>query len=704
MKGELWRLLPGRPEVAEPVDPGGTLSSCGGVHPRRTEESSSLAAGASSRSMAVPMAANDRILSGWVSFSAPTARVMSAEPEATACQARWKALDADAQAFSTFTIGTPSRPVWWRADCPRIISWHWRIPPTALANATKPTSAGVTCASARASWTASSARERTLRSKNFPNRVMPAPMTTTSPMVLLSHRTCLLGRQTVPGTRSDPPFLEFRVADPLGAGLEDLPDELHVPGDRVAGHLALTVGDERLGRQVLARLRDDDQLHLVLSELRRHGVRGALLHLGMRVHHALDLPRRDVLAEPADRFLLASPVVVEAVRVLVRQVAGVEPPPPVGILRGVGEPVVVRQLAPGVAEDQLTDLAGRDGLPGIVEEGELDPGHGLADGAHLADVVEEDAGGVHHAEPLDEPDPEPLLELLPPVGGAASGEDDPDGVVGIVRARRLLEQDRYHPAQRVELHGLEAAAVVEEPRCAEPLPKGKSCVEQHGADHRHEEGVAVEKGKRCVHRLAGLDPGGFEQHTDRAGVVAVGHDTFRGAGGPRRVQHRRSARRLADLDHRLPVRGRQEPLHVPIDAVPAGAPDDDGVCQVRTAVARRLKGRPQVLGEDRCAYAGVRQDVSKGGPPLGGVHRDRPGADEEQAEVGPDELRAVVEQDGDPVTGAHPELEPAVRRPLGVAQHGGPREPLILPGEPLRLGMSAGALANQQLDQIGRAH
>src|SRR5665647_753048 len=495
MKGELWRLLPGRPEVAEPVDPGGTLSSCGGVHPRRPEESSSLAAGASSRSMAVPMAANDRILSGWVSFSAPTARVMSAEPEATACQARWKALDADAQAFSTFTIGTPSRPVWWRADCPRIISWHWRIPPTALANATKPTSAGVTCASARASWTASSARERTLRSKNFPNRVMPAPMTTTSPMVLLSHRTCLLGRQTVPGTRSDPPFLEFRVADPLGAGLEDLPDELHVPGDRVAGHLALTVGDERLGRQVLARLRDDDQLHLVLSELRRHGVRGALLHLGMRVHHALDLPRRDVLAEPADRFLLASPVVVEAVRVLVRQVAGVEPPPPVGVLRGVG---------------------------------------------------------------------------------------------------------------------------------------------------------------------------------------AVGHDTFRGAGGPRRVQHRRSARRLADLDHRLPVRGRQEPLHVPIDAVPAGAPDDDGVCQVRTAVAGRLKGRPQVLGEDRRAYAGVRQDVSKGGPPLGGVHRDRPGADEEQAEVGPDELRAVVEQDGDPVTGAHAELQPAVRRPLSVAQHGGPREPLVL--------------------------
>ena len=51
------------------------------------------------------MAANDRALSGWVIFSAPTASTASCTPVATACQARWNAVEADAQAFSTLKTG-----------------------------------------------------------------------------------------------------------------------------------------------------------------------------------------------------------------------------------------------------------------------------------------------------------------------------------------------------------------------------------------------------------------------------------------------------------------------------------------------------------------------------------------------------------------------------------------------------------------------
>ena len=110
----------------------------------------------------MPMAAKLRILSGWVSFSDPMARAMSTAPEATAMWARKKALDAEAQAFSTLTIGTPSSPVCRRATWPRIISWPVRIPATALEKKAISMSPGVAWASRSASASASSARERTL--------------------------------------------------------------------------------------------------------------------------------------------------------------------------------------------------------------------------------------------------------------------------------------------------------------------------------------------------------------------------------------------------------------------------------------------------------------------------------------------------------------------------------------------------------------
>ncbi len=133
-----------------------------------------------SMSTAVPMAAKERCLSSWVSFSEPTARATSTAPDPTAMQARWNAVDADAQAFSTLTMGMPSRPVWRSATCPRIISWPWRMPAVAFEKKAICTASGPIPASRSASPTASSARERIVQSGNFPKRVIAAPAIRTS--------------------------------------------------------------------------------------------------------------------------------------------------------------------------------------------------------------------------------------------------------------------------------------------------------------------------------------------------------------------------------------------------------------------------------------------------------------------------------------------------------------------------------------------
>ena len=153
------------PAVASSTSPGSS---------RRLRSSSS------NRSTAVPIASNVAALSGCVSFSAPTARATSTAPEPTAMQASENALEAEAQAFSTLTMGIPSSPVWRRATCPRIISWPVRMPAVALAKNAIPMSSGRVSASASASRVASSASDRIVLSTNLPNRVIAAPATTTS--------------------------------------------------------------------------------------------------------------------------------------------------------------------------------------------------------------------------------------------------------------------------------------------------------------------------------------------------------------------------------------------------------------------------------------------------------------------------------------------------------------------------------------------
>src|SRR5712692_8070627 len=101
-------------------------------------------------------------------------------PLATACQPRWSAVDDEAHAFSTFTIGTPRSPVRRRTTWPRMDSWPFISPDTALPTYAACTCAGSISASLSAPATASSTRSRALRSRCLPKRVIAAPRIQTS--------------------------------------------------------------------------------------------------------------------------------------------------------------------------------------------------------------------------------------------------------------------------------------------------------------------------------------------------------------------------------------------------------------------------------------------------------------------------------------------------------------------------------------------
>ena len=60
-------------------------------------------------------------LSSMFILSAPTAKTISLSPDFISLTANEKAVDADAQAFSTFTTGMSSMPIDRSATCPGII-------------------------------------------------------------------------------------------------------------------------------------------------------------------------------------------------------------------------------------------------------------------------------------------------------------------------------------------------------------------------------------------------------------------------------------------------------------------------------------------------------------------------------------------------------------------------------------------------------
>ncbi len=85
-------------------------------------------------------------------------------------------------------------------------------------------------------------------------------------------------------------------------------------------------------------------------------------------------------------------------------------------------------------------------------------------------------------------------------------------------------------------------------------------------------------------------------------------------------------------------------------------------------------------------------------PALRRVDRHRVRADEDDAEVGPEELGPVGQQQGHLLAGPHAELQQAVGRPLGVGQHVPPGDLLVLPFQPRGVRVVGHPLANRLLD------
>ena len=101
-------------------------------------------------------------------------------PLVMAARATCSALDDVAQAFSTFTTGTPARPAAFAASSPRIISCPLSTPAIALPWTSRSTSEAGRPASARAAPIAVAASELMVASGCFPNGVIPAPTISTS--------------------------------------------------------------------------------------------------------------------------------------------------------------------------------------------------------------------------------------------------------------------------------------------------------------------------------------------------------------------------------------------------------------------------------------------------------------------------------------------------------------------------------------------
>ncbi len=182
-----------------------------------------------------------------------------------------------------------------------------------------------------------------------------------------------------------------------------------------------------------------------------------------------------------------------------------EPSAAVCIRSRIGKLVVVTELSLGMTEDQFSDFARRERIVAVVDDAELDLADRLAHRADPVNVVHKKSGRIDHSIDFNDPDTETILEFLPHRGRARRGENYPDFVISIVAARRLLEQNRNHPAQGVELDGVVLAAFVPESRRAEALGDREFRVQQHRSESRDHQRIAMKQRQRRVHRLARVD-------------------------------------------------------------------------------------------------------------------------------------------------------------------------------------------------------
>src|ERR1017187_3114356 len=188
-----------------------------------------------------------------------------------------------------------------------------------------------------------------------------------------------------------------------------------------------------------------------------------------------------------------------------------------------------------MTEDEFADLARREQIVVVVDHAELYLADRLTHRPDAVNVVHKETGRIDHSINFDDFDAETILEFLPHRWRTCCREHHPHFVLAIVGTRRLLEQNRNHAAQGVELDGVVLAAFVPESRGAEALGDREFGIQKHRAESRDHQRVAVKRGERGVDGLAGAQLDRAQHRSERSATPAAGDDAFRRPGGARGV-------------------------------------------------------------------------------------------------------------------------------------------------------------------------
>src|SRR5262249_45698562 len=188
----------------------------------------------------------------------------------------------------------------------------------------------------------------------------------------------------------------------------------------------------------------DEDLDVLVPDVRRNADRRARFHFRVPPDDLLDLPRRDVLAAAAQPVAAAPGKVEEAIGIARAEITRVEP----SVAQRLGGALVVLQVP--IHEEPWLALADED-LARLVEL-HLEVRNRPPDRADAAFEVDRGkARGLRHAVRLADADAEAPLERFPEMCGRSAAPRGAYGVIAVVPARRLLEEQAEHAAEEVYL-------------------------------------------------------------------------------------------------------------------------------------------------------------------------------------------------------------------------------------------------------------
>ena len=267
--------------------------------------------------------------------------------------------------------------------------------------------------------------------------------------------------------------------------------------------------------------------------------------------------------------------------------------------------------------------------------------------------VEGDRSGFGQAVHVEDRHAEAVLELEYLVTRGGGADHDPDGVVRVISALRLLHQDPEHLAHAVERGHTLPAALIPEPAGREAAVDDRLRAGDHRGHQGHVLGVGVEQGEdRQQHVVLGV-AGHLGCAHRQVDVVVVGqHDTLwwpRGAAGE---QDRGGLARFhLDRLHRCRV-GEQSGEVVkrpPAVGVGRRLPDDHDVLDARRVPEPRQHVLEEDILDDQNTSLRRVQDVRDTRSPGRVVDRHLDGRELEDPEPRVEELRPVPHHDRDPL-------------------------------------------------------